>query len=362
MPIRQKALSLVRWLRAKNLTGTEDPELNYRNIRNCFIGHALSDPQHPSLPIISSAIFCAVADRLDMKTSCCAFPSHVHASVFAPPGQSLDGTTSEPGVEMEAMYLDPYGSDEEITVEDLRLRLVEFGWASGSDVFLSASPVPVIVQRTAQNIKTTYARAQELRDGDQSGVELKRLRTGHPEMNLEAAFYGSMWAQLLTKQISNIHWNVNLNSFLNRFALTWSEDAWIVEKYLVPLYDTFIESRPQPRNLVGWENVREILAMLRNLDHRQPTISRRYTQDIHNKVHHKIGDVFRHKRYGYVGVINGWAATGTTALPTPHYMTADETEEEEEGDGVNNGNDNGGEGGNPLELPSIRSRTYYTCL
>lgn len=350
MSTRQKALSLVRWLRVNNLTGMENPEVNYRNLRNCFIGHALSDPEHPSLPIISSAIFCAVAERLGMTTSCCAFPSHVHASVFAPPGQSLDGAAEEPGLEMESMYLDPYGSDDEITVQDLRLRLVEFGWASSSDVFLSASPVPVIVQRTAQNIKTSYLKVRELPDDDPAGLELRRLRSGNPSLNVDVAFYSSMWAQLLTTQASSIHWDGNLDWFLNRFALTWSEDWWIVQKYLAPLYDTFIESLAEPRHRVGWENVREILGMLQNLDQRQPTINRRYTQDIHERVRYKIGQVFRHSRYRYIAVINGWAATGTAALPTPHHTSTDETE------------DNGEEAPPPQDPRQRQGKTYYTCL
>ncbi|KAL1852500.1 hypothetical protein VTK73DRAFT_9183 [Phialemonium thermophilum] len=349
MPTRQKALSLVRWLRSHKLTGMDDPATNYRNLRNCFIGHALSDPDHPSLPIISSAIFCAVAERLGITSSCCSFPGHVHASVFAPPGQTLDGDDTEPGGELEVMFLDPYGSDSE--VEDLRSRLAETGLPNTSDVFLSASPVPVIVQRTAQNIRTTFRWAQELPDDDPAAVRLKQLRAGHPDLNLEAAFYGAMWSQLLMRQTNSIQWDIHLNAFLNRFALTWSEDAWIVEKYLVPLYDAFMAAQPLPRHRVGWENVREILDMLHNLDRRQPTVNRRYTREIEEHVHYRIGQVFRHRRYGYIGVINGWAA-GPMALPTPHYLSGDDAEEEGLGEDV----------ASSQQLPPRRSTTYYTCL
>ncbi|KAK0610456.1 hypothetical protein B0T17DRAFT_500397 [Bombardia bombarda] len=347
MSTRQKALNLVRWLRAKNLTGMDAPSLNYRNLRNCLIGHALSEDQHPSLPIISAAIFCCVAERLGLTTSCCAFPSHVHSSVIAPPGMTLDGTEEEnPNEELQRMYLDPYGSDDEVTISDLRLRLVEFGWTQGAEAFLTSSPVPIIVQRTAQNIRAAYSSSQNLPDGDAS----TRLRTSHPELNMQAAVYASMWAELLMKQTSSHHWDNNLDSFLNKFALSWSEDFWIVEKYLIPLYDSFIASQPRIRARVGWENVREILNMLHNLDNRRPTVNRRYTEDINRRVLYKIGQVFRHKRYDYIGIINGWTATGTTALPNPHYLT-----EEAEEEVIIEHNSAG-------DIIRRQAKTYYTCL
>lgn len=349
---RQKALCLVRWLRSKDLTGMEDERTNYRNLRNCLIGHALSEKGHQSLPIISSAIFCCVAERLGMTTSCCAFPSHVHATVFAPAGLTLDGEEEHnPDAELATMYVNPWESDDEVTLGDLRNRLNEFGWTQGAEAFLKAAPVPIIVQRLAQNIKTTWSTVQSLADSDPSEVEMKRLRTGHPDLNLEAAYYASMWADLMTKQASNFHWAHNLDAFLNRFALSWSEDAWMVEKYLIPLYDKFIEAYPHQRQRVGWENVRAILNMLENLDNRPPTVSRRYTQEIRTQVRYKIGQVFRHRRYQYVGIINGWAAKGTSDLPTPHYLTRDEADEEE------------GNGAQRVEL--LRRpppKTYYTCL
>jgi F-box protein 21 len=348
---RQKALALVRWLRANNLTGMEAPDTNYRNLRNCLMGHALSEEGHTSLPIVSSAIFCCVAERLGMRSACCAFPSHVHASVFAPPGMSLDGAEEEiPGSDLESMYLDPYGSDNEVTLDDLRSRLVEFGWSLGSEAFLKATPVPLIVARLAQNIKSSYSAVELMERGGDNEIEMKRLRAGDPDLNLEAAVYASMWAELLMKQTSSFHWDANLDSFLNKFALNWSEDAWIVEKYLVPLYDSFIASQPQQRLRRGWENVRAIMNMLQNLDNRQPTVNRRYTQEIHSRVLYRIGQVFRHKRYSYIGIINGWAANGATALPTPHYLTTDEAEEEADA------------ADNPHENSQRPSKIYYTCL
>lgn len=354
MSTRDKALSLVRWLRANNLTGIERPEIHYRYLRNCFIGHALSDETHPSIPIISSAIYTCIAERLGLTAFCLAFPSHVHAAVYAPPGQDLDGEETERlDREKKRMCLDPYGSDEEVTLSDLRLRLVEFGWTQGTDAFLTPSPVPIIVQRTAQSIKATYDTVHNLRGNDSRATEMKRLRAGHPGLDMDAAVYASMWAELLMKQTTSFHWDSNLDAFLQKFALAWPEDVWIIKKYLVPLYDRFTSSQPNPRPRTGWENVYDILGMLENVDKRVPEVSRRYTADISARVHYKIGQVFRHRRYGYIGVINGWAAMGHHSLPIPHYL--DPADAEEEGDVFD-----------PTESvrTSIRGpqRTYYTCL
>ncbi|KAL2139854.1 hypothetical protein VTI28DRAFT_4617 [Corynascus sepedonium] len=353
MSTREKALCLVRWLRANRLTGMEHPGINYRNLRNCFIGHALSDETHPSLPIISSVIFTCIAERVGLIAFCLAFPSHVHAAVYAPPGKDLDGEdTDETDGERKRMCLDPYGSDQEVTLSDLRLRLVEFGWTQGTEALLKPSPVPIIVQRTAQNIKATRDTVHHLLENDILGSEMTRLRTGYPGLNMGAAEYASMWAELLMKQTSSFHWDSTLDPFLRKFAASWSEDAWIVRKYLAPLYDRFMASQPRTRPRQGWENVHEILALLANVDKRIPEVSRRYTEDICTRVRYKIGQVFRHRRYGYIGIINGWAAS-SYSLPTPHYLTGAEAEEE-------------GDVYDPTE--SVHSsrmgpqRTYYTCL
>jgi F-box protein 21 len=328
-----------------------DERKNYRNLRNTLIGHALSEDDHQSLPIISSALFCCVAERLGMTSSCVSIPGHVHAAVFARPGFDLDGgRVDDTDPEQQSMYLNPYGSGDEVNASELRSTLVETGWSSDTDHFLKPSPVPLIVMRTAQNIKASYSRAYTIPSDDDvlETMQLRRLRTGLPELNLESAAYAAMWAEMLMKQPSNDQWDAILDPFLNRFALSFSEDAWIVEKHLLPRYDAFVRLHPQPHNRFGWENVREILGMLVNLDTRHPKVNRRYTEDIRKHVHFKIGQVFRHKRYNYIGIINGWATGGADTLPTPHYSSPVEVAEEDNEESWLEGR--------------RQNRTYYTCL
>ena len=115
MTVRQKAMALLHFVRSENLTGMVDPENNYRNIRNCLIGHALFDEEHQSLPIISSAIYCCLATRIGLTSACCAFPGHVHSMVFANDGETLDGKpTGKPSSTLdgtEKMFLDPFQLD-----------------------------------------------------------------------------------------------------------------------------------------------------------------------------------------------------------------------------------------------------------
>lgn len=329
------------------LVGMESPEENYRNLRNCLIGHALSEEEHPSLPIVSCAIFCCIAEHLGLHSLCCPVPTHVHVVVFAPVGMTLDGVKQEdPEVERERMYLDPFGSDDEILLSDMRFRLATFGWNVGNDALLQPSNVPFIVQRTARNIRETYSQLSNMVDDDPAATRIKELRTGNPDLNMEAMLYASMWADLLMRPATGPQWDDNLDSFLNRFALAWAEDAWIVEKYLLPLYDAYVEQQPHRRYRYGWENVREILGMLANLDSRQPTVHLRYTEQIRKNVLYKIGQVFRHKRYHYIGVINGWADAGVDSLPTPHYLATNEVDDDST-DGENT---------------PMRSKVYYTCL
>ena len=357
MTPRQKALALLQWVRAQNLTGMADPETNYRNIRNCLLGQALTDPEHPSLPIISAAIYCSLAKRIGLDASCCAFPTHVHTAVRGRSGVTLDGKVPAAAAdEADKMYLDPYGSSDEVGVSELRVRLVELGWntTGGGHFFLSPSPTALIVQRTAQNLKASWSRARELMMAPGSAAaldELKRLRSGDPELNLEAVLYSAMWAGLLVTPASSHHWDEILESFLGRFVQNFSEDAWIVEKWLMPLYDNFVRNHPRGRFRFGWQDARATLGMVHNLDARAPTVNRRYTQDICAKVRYRIGQVFRHRRYGYVGIINGWAPDDTNGLPTPHNMSMDETV------------DASGSDSEPVAPKRKGKRqTYYTCL
>ncbi|KAH8769214.1 hypothetical protein F5883DRAFT_66641 [Diaporthe sp. PMI_573] len=345
---RDKALALLKWVRNRNLVGMDEPDENYRNLRNCLIGHALHDERHPSLPIISAAIYASLAERIGLRAVCCAFPSHVHAMVLAPAGQDLSGkAVSAPVRDVDRMFLDPYGSSEEVQFDDLRSRLVELDWINGREAFLVAAPVPVMVQRVSRSLAATFGTFWTTRQEDLASL------CGRPasKLTVESAAYAARWANLLMTPVSNFQWDSTLDQFLNQLAQQFPEDGWMVEEYILPLYTIYTQS-VQPRIRFTWENVPEMLGIIRNMDNRQPTVNRRYTQEIHQNVWYSVGQVFRHKRYGYVGIINGWGERGTQSLPMPHNMSFEEAM------------DDMGDSGTDSDTvrQRLRKKTFYTCL
>lgn len=355
---RDKALALLRWVRDQNLTGMDDPADNYRCLRNCLLGHALRDDNHPSLPIVSCAIYTCLAERVGLRAACCAFPQHVHAMVMAPLGEDLDGNKMDPPTtDVDRMFLDPYASAEEIQLGDLRSRLVQLPWLQGPEAFLGPAPVPVLVQRVGANMRATFhdlLRGRILGRQEHQLVEhLTLLRDDRPasKRTIETAVYAAHWENLLTTPVSNFQWDNTLDEFLHYITHRFPEDAWLVEKYMLPLYTVFTQS-VHPRHRFTLENVPEVLRLLRNADRRQPTVNRRYTQEIHQNVWYTVGQVFRHRRFGYIGIINGWGEKGTSSLPGAHSLSMDEVMSEMSDSGTDS----------DTLRARLRKKVFYTCL
>lgn len=353
---RDKALALLKWLREKNMTGMDDEGSNYRCLRNCLLGHALRDPNHPSLPIVSCVIYTCLAERIGLRAACCAFPSHVHAMVMAPLGLDLNGNQPQPPTtDVDRMFLDPYSSSEEVHLSDLRSRLVEFDWHHGQEAFLVPAPVPVLVQRVGRNMKMTFHDFLHRRQEHLSVEHLAVLHDNQPasRRTVESAVYAANWANLLMTPVSNFQWDSTLDDFLHYVTHHFPEDAWLVEEYIQPLYTIYTQS-VQPRHRFTLENVPEVLRLLRNSDARLPTSSRRYTQEIHQNVWYTVGQVFRHRRYGYIGILNGWGAKGTNSLPVAHSLSMEE---------VMNEMSNSDTGSDTDTLRArLKKKVFYTCM
>ncbi|PFH63065.1 hypothetical protein XA68_10068 [Ophiocordyceps unilateralis] len=311
---RLQALALNRWLRANGLTGLCNPERDYRNLRNLLIGQALRHEDHESVPIISSAIFCCMAARIGLMAQCCAFPGHVHAIVFAPTGWTLDGRPADLGETCERMYLDPYGCDDEVDTAIFQALLERFGWNSG-DVFFAPVPTDVIALRTARNIRATFARLLELQND--AHPELSQLLCGNSAMNMEAAMYSTRWAPLMLTPPNTFEWDDYLANFLRRSAGSWPEDIWLIDKYLWPLYDSSTPLRDGLAHHVhrGLDDPWEHLRQVRDHDETVPAVQARTAVDGNEAVPFKIGQVFRHRRYGWIGVITGWSDRAARPLP-----------------------------------------------
>ncbi|KAF4589328.1 F-box protein [Ophiocordyceps camponoti-floridani] len=324
MTTRVKALALNSWLRAKGLTGLCNPRRDYGNLRNHLIGQALRHDDHESVPIISSAIFCCLAARIGLTAQCCAFPYYVHAIIFAPPGWTLDGTRAECAETTERMFLDPYGRDDEVDTVGFQAILEQMGWYNSTEPFFEPVSTTAITLRAARHIRSTFARVLELQND--AHPELSQHLCGNSAMNMEAAMYSARWAPLMMMVPRTFEWDDCLANFLRRFASSWPEDIWLIEKYLWPLYN---DSTSQTDGIGrhanrGLDDLWDHLRQLRFHDDSVPAVQARAAVDGNEAVPFKIGQVFRHSRFGWIGVITGWS--DRAARPPPAAVTHEQGE------------------------------------
>lgn len=314
---RDKALALWTWVRANNLTGLTDPIRNFQNLRNCLIGQALRHAEHESIPLISNAIYCCLAARVGLNAQCCPFPNHIFTAVFARPGFALDGKPlQDPDAPPQTMYLDAYSDHGEMSTPGVQSLLAQLGGGASAETFLAPLSTVAMVLKTAQHIKSTFARILELQDA--AHPELSQLLRGNSAMNVEAAQYSAQWAVLMLTPPDTFEWDDRLASFLRGFAGAWPEDAWLVEKYLRPMSNSTRPLRAGFGRHVNrglgdpWEHWR----LVRVQDDLQPTVFRR-NAGTNQMVPFRIGQVFRHRRYGWKGVITGWSDQGRRRVPVP---------------------------------------------
>ncbi|ETS85514.1 hypothetical protein PFICI_03539 [Pestalotiopsis fici W106-1] len=320
MTTRGKALALAAWLHVNNITGMENESETFRYLRNCLIGRALKDDQHPSLPIISAAIFSALAERIGVEAYCCALPSHVHAVVLAPEGFSLDGQPLEEGEEdRQKMFLDPYCSAAEVPMEQLHAYLYRLGAHLGRDTMLVPNATDLIVMRTAQNIRASFTSFRTIERPVAELIPLIELRRGDWARNLQPALYSMIWASIMMVPVlpdnEDVRWDwqQDVRDLINYFYEYFPEDAWLVEKYVCPMYDTF--SAPGRRQN-AWElpsrRVRDQIRKIRQVDSSERAPRRRSDLMTPIPVKYRVGQVFKHKRYDYHGIILGWSVDGVS--------------------------------------------------
>lgn len=424
MTTRQKSLELVHWVRSRGLVGLDNPERTFRNVRNCLIGQALADPEHPSLPIISSTIYAGIARRLGLRAHCCAVPGHVYNTVLAPPGETVDGRPfplvtrrsapsrlavqdDPPTLQLsslsmlphahthsltdngERMFMDPFSHEGEVRLDTLRARVMPLVWgglAESPDRFLMPAPTSAIVLRVALNLETSHAQAQAMNPNDGHGLEavegfsdeladLRQLRHGDADTNMEALRYATAWAAVLMRPPGSADWQHWLDRLLARLTQPFSEDMWLAERFLVPLYEKHEAEqaglgwgggrwdpdfrRPQRSSTAEWKDPRVLAKLVHNLDRRLPVVSRRYTQEICERVKYRVGQVFRHRRFGFVGIINGWTLSSPQEMrwtmgvqmqmPRQADQPADQPAEDDDGSS------------SPTAKPRGRM-AFYSCL
>ena len=286
---RQKAIALAQFMRQQDLTGISSNS-DYYNLQNNFIGIALQNKHHPSLPLVSVAIYCCVAQRLHIDAQPCGFPFHVLAIINPLPGRTLDGRSNVADIASEPMYMDPFRSHQEVYVKDLRAQLQGIGIPQSKFAeLLGASSTAEIVLRSAKNIINSIQSVRHNRTTSSSFADV------------DGAFYAAVWAILLvpernanTAGIQRANCLSQITELIEKYFLT---DTWLIEKYLLPLTE----------GLAQHEQLRSAIRVIRTTDHMPKTRKVRSSDSLRN-VHYIVGHIFHHKRYHYKAVITGWDA------------------------------------------------------
>lgn len=294
---RNKAIVTVSYLRKENMLGLSS-EVAYRDLQNSYIGIALQDPEHPSLPLISVAIFCAVARRLGLDARCCTIPAHVHAMVIPVPGEDMDGRpVRQGGGAADPMYLDPYRSENEVELENLRIMLTDWGLHPAEHLGHATTPESVV--RTSRNIIATVQEFRIQATGPvNTGHPTIRLH-GNPFADLDNAFYSALWANYMFSHGPNIAPTAQLVTMIfERFEGAYPMDASLIEEHIIPSHSD--PSDPDHQQLA------QRLRAVRVADPTPKQVRLRDTPAACDGVKFKVGQVFRHRRYGYTAVITGW--------------------------------------------------------
>lgn len=257
-----------------------------------FLGVALFSGNRNSVPLISAVIFCYVARQFRLRASPCNFPLHVYALVQPPAGLDLDGhPLPESGQDaaisqLTHLYMDPFNSSEPVSLASLETRLrfiAPTATATNTASYLSAAYPQALTIRTAFNI---------LSSGDHySGAPLEAI-----ERNL--ASYGAVFSLVLLPSLHQIHpiqWGQHLAELTQHFLDSFDLDVHLFESLILPLTSRLPDSRAY-RNLIYSRKESD-----------QESRPPKFRRDPRNAVvRFSVGQIFRHRRRGYLAVVCGW--------------------------------------------------------
>ncbi|KHJ34278.1 putative f-box domain-containing protein [Erysiphe necator] len=308
---KAKAQALIDFMRRHCFIGNLS-SWAYERIQSYFIGLYLQDPECPPLPLISITIFCAIGRRINLDAHCCGIPDYLHVVVLPRPGETLDAKKLKDGETCgEPMYLDPYQFMREVPIQILRKNLSNLGFQSSLHMrYLSDMSTASLVQRMSKTIMTTVNNLRANQENFRADGHSVARQSNFSTAELEKAHYSALWAdflfadrsRLLTSGVQQSHL---VPIILERNERLYPMDACLIEKYILPFYNNHRNSRSSET----YNQILETLRDLRNAD-QTPKMIRLRRPPANQNVRYKIGQVFRHKRYYYTGVIIGWDLEG----------------------------------------------------
>jgi F-box protein 21 len=264
----------------------EDRE--YHNIEHNFLGRSLFTQEKNSLPIITVVIYCYVLRQLGLRAAPCDFPLHVHAIVHPPPGIDLQGNALPPDATDEpTLYMDPFRSSTPTPISSLHEQLHFLANqlpSADHAAFLCASTPSSITIRCARNILYSLQHSTERPTG--------------PPIDQHSAQYAALWALVLLPT-STLTLRHQLHMLIDLVAEKYPHDIALVEKHILP---PIARSRPQHA---------QTCRTVRAADQNAPSSVKRRAET-HKKacdsIKFRVGQVFKHRRYGYTAVVAGWDA------------------------------------------------------
>ena len=293
MKITRKAAAVAEYLRGKNLVGIQgNLEEQYHNLQNNFMGLAVQDPDHPSLPLVSVAIYCCVAQRVGLDAHPCGFPFHVIAIIEPPRGPEL-AREDIPEAQLETpVYMDPFRSSSELSIDSLTSQLNSLGITrSEHQTYLGSSSTAEIVRRSAKNIITSVQTAShDNRTTSQVGSVPA----------IEDAYYASLWALTILadddRGIAHSQRVQFLPFIVQRVESYFPLDVSLMEENIAPLFS----------NMAQYEAILDTARAMRESDRSIASVVKSRIPEQTKGVRFKVGQTFQHKRYNYFAVITGW--------------------------------------------------------
>ena len=287
---RQKAMIIAEHLLENNWVGIQGNR-NYHSLDHMFFGVSLFSKNRNSVPLISAVTYCYVARQFNLRAAPCSYPMHVHALVQPPLGFDLDGnplpqSSDDAPSKLTHLYMDPFNTSEPVPLSKLESQLrfiAPTATPAQTSSYLSASTQRDISVRTAHNILASPSR--------DPGPPL------HP-INPNLATYAALFSLVILPTHPTAHpaqMRQHLAVLTQHFLEYFDLDIHLFETHVLPLTYTLPDSRAY----------RNLISQLKESDHESRTPKHR--SDPRNcHVDYSVGQVFRHRRRGYLAVIYGW--------------------------------------------------------
>lgn len=298
--VSEKAQLLASWLLAQGLAGMPS-EARFRDFKNTLISIAICERDHSSIPIVSVAIYCSVAQRLGIDAHPCGYPLKVLAVIM-----NNTGYPSDQGA--DPTYLDPSSSSHEIPLVRLRTQLSAWGIPSAQHPqYLRPASIKSLLKRVARNLEESLGESQDAQEvldfAHPTALRLTgrtSLRTTLHPMRIR---YATDWVDLLfshedfdVNQASQLH-QLQMQRVVHHIISSFPGDIAVLKRLAEST-----NCNERTRN-----SIQRIAEELETQDAIPPPVQRRSSLSPHsNGPKFIIGQVFRHKRYGYTAAITGW--------------------------------------------------------